>query len=89
MVLCIGVSEIDRTYTWADLPVKHLPPCVIEYRIARDKSQEMDREFCRKVDQWIANGQYEEMDDFWEQCKRAEIHALQLHERMNNVLYAS
>ena len=82
MALNINVCERDRVYTWADLKPKQKNADLVAYEIARDIEQEQYREWTDKVDSWVANGQYEEMEEELDKCKRLELHAQQLHKQM-------
>jgi len=79
----INVSERDRTYTWSDLKPKQKSADLVAYEIARDLEQEKYREYCKRVDEWIANKQYDEMNEFLDECKRLEVNARQLYKQMN------
>ena len=82
MVLCIGLSERDRVYTWADLkPVKKHAD-LVAYEIARDAAEDKYRQWTGKVDDWIAKKQYDEMNEALDECKRLELNAMQMKKQM-------
>lgn len=73
----------DRIYTWSDIKPKHKTADAITYEMARDLAEEKYHEYTNRVDAWIACGQYDEMNEFLDECKRLEVHAQQLHKQMN------
>ena len=82
-VFGVGCSDRDRIYTWADLKPKQKSADLVAYEIANNAAQESYRNWCKKVDDWIAKGEYDEMNEQEDVCKRLELHAQQLHKQMN------
>jgi len=79
----IGLSDRDRTYTWADLKPKVRAPLEVEYIKAQQEADRLWKVYCQSVDLWVANQMYATMDEFEELCKQADLKCHILYVRLN------
>lgn len=79
MVLGVNASTRDHTYGWEAIQPRQRSPKEQAYYQALEHSQEMEREFVRRADAWIAKGQYAEMHAFWEKVERAQAESHRLY----------
>ena len=82
---CIGCSDRDRTYTWADLKPKKRAPLEVEYIKAREEADRLWKQHCQSVDMWVENRMYETMDAHEELCKQADLKAHMMYVKLNGV----
>ena len=84
---CIGCSDRDRTYTWADVDAmqRRRSPLEVEYIKAQQEAERLWKQHCQSVDMWVENRMYETMDAHEELCKQADLKAHILYTRINGV----
>ena len=82
---CIGCSDRDRTYTWADMKPKKRSLMEVVYIHARARADRLWKIYCQSVDMWVEKKMYNTMDEFEELCKQADLKAHMMYVKLNGV----
>ena len=85
MTACIGCSDRDRTYTWADLKPKVRAPLEVEYIKAQQEAERLWRQYTDNVDYWLTYHMIDTMNAHEELCKQADLKAHMMYVKLNGV----